>query len=214
MEHSIVENYSLPIQWSVMLEVERSFNHQNQSPHWSLLLLESTAIKWLKYYTNKAISCFYSQRLITKPLPSTQQWLTLGPWQLVTHTSAAPWAFFPLCYTSTTTKLLCLHCTIADYRQKPLHLPPIVGWEQTTARSRCSQTPVVGNASATYSCQADSCGNLVWNIFPVDMTNSRAGDVLHATSTHPYLWNSGEAHSVLALWRKMKKKRLSSNKKT
>lgn len=97
MEHSIVENYNLPIQWSVMLEVERSFNHQNQSPRWSLLLLESTAIKWLKYYTNKAISCFYSQCLITKSQPSTQQWLMFGTWQLFTHTSAAPWAL--LCAT-------------------------------------------------------------------------------------------------------------------
>lgn len=118
-----MENYSLPIQWSVMLEVERSFNHQNLSPHWSLLLLESTAIKWLKYYTNKAISCFYSQCLITKSLPSTQQWLMSGAWQLFTHTSEAPWALFPLCYTPTTAKLLNLYCTSANYRQNP-HVCP------------------------------------------------------------------------------------------
>lgn len=102
-----------------MLEVERSFNHQNQSPRWSLLLLETTAIKWLKYYTNKAISCFYSQRLITKSVPSTQQWLLSGAWQLFTHTSAAPRALLPACYTSTAAKLLNLHCASANYRQNP-----------------------------------------------------------------------------------------------
>lgn len=101
----------------------------------------------------------------------------------------------------------CEHCTSTIYWLQSLHLPPIVGWEETTAWSRCSQTSVVWNVIATYSCQADSCWNLVWNIFSVDMTNSRARDVLHATSTHPYLCNSRDTGSLLVMWRKTKKKK-------
>lgn len=194
---------------------------KTQSPCQSLLLLESTAIKWLKYWTNKAISCFHgwfhSQRLITKPLPSTQNGRCLEHGSCL-HESAAPLGslHFVLhihhCKTAQSE-----HCTSTVYWLQTLHLPPIMGWEETTAWSRCSQTSVTWNVIATYSCQADSCWNLVWNIFSVDMTNSRARDVLHATSTHPYLWNSRDTGSLLVIWRKMKKKkakeRLSSHEK-
>jgi len=67
---------------------------------------------------------------------------------------------------------------------------------------------------ATYSCQADSSWNLVWNIFSVDMTNSRARDVLHATPTHPYLWNSRDTDSFLVIRRKKEEEKLSSHEKT
>lgn len=65
--------------------------------------------------------------IATKSLPSTQQWLMSGAWQLFIHTSAALWALFPLCYTSTTAKLLSLHCTSANYRQNPYICLPLWG---------------------------------------------------------------------------------------
>lgn len=67
---------------------------RTQSPCWSLLLLESTAIKWLKCYTNKAISCFYwrfhCQCLIAESFPSTSQWLMSGAWQLSAWACSSP----------------------------------------------------------------------------------------------------------------------------
>lgn len=38
-----------------------------------------------------------------------------------------------------------------------------------------------------YPGQADSSGNLVGDILPVDMAHPGAGDVLHAAPTHPHL---------------------------
>lgn len=138
-------------------------------------------------------------------------------WQLSAHESAAPLGSLPLVLRSHHCKTAPFdHHTSTIYGLQSLHLPPTVGCEETTAWSRCSQISVVGNAIATYSCQADSCWNLVGNIFSVDMTNSRARDVLHATPTHPYLWNSRDTDSFLVIQRKMKKKkkdRLSSHEK-
>lgn len=38
-----------------------------------------------------------------------------------------------------------------------------------------------------YLCQADPAGNLIGNIFSVDMPHPGARDVLHPTTTHPHL---------------------------
>lgn len=59
----------------------------------------------------------------------------------------------------------------------------------------------------TYPRQADSCWNLVRNVFPVDMTHSGARDVFHATPTHPHLQDSreGQIHNRNSLRLKSKK---------
>lgn len=39
----------------------------------------------------------------------------------------------------------------------------------------------------THPCQAGSRRDFIWNILSVDMSNSRAWNIIHATSTHPHL---------------------------
>lgn len=48
-------------------------------------------------------------------------------------------------------------------------------------------TPLPPGKPPPYPGQADSSGDLVGYVLPVDMTHPGAGDVLHAAPTHPHL---------------------------
>lgn len=46
-------------------------------------------------------------------------------------------------------------------------------------------------ARRVYLGQADPTGDLVWDVLPVDVSHSGAGDVLHEAAAHPHLWRRG-----------------------
>lgn len=46
----------------------------------------------------------------------------------------------------------------------------------------------------THPCQAGSRRDFIWDILSVDMSNSRAGNIIHATSTHPHLQSRQKAN--------------------
>lgn len=108
------------------------------------------------------------------------------------------------------------HCGVTeDNSTATLRMDIFVAWDgenrrafalQNLPRGCCLITCTVrGNIAATYPCQADSCWNLVRNVFPVDMANSRARDVLHTTPTHPYLWNSRDGFTLGYMEKKRRK---------